>query len=121
MDQLLKQRLEILKEAGEISEEIKSVVIDFAENFERKYSIAMTEENSAMLITHLAMALVRVKNEEKIDEMDEISLNEVKKYDVFNELYEFHKKIEGNLNIVIPESERGFIALHATALINKFK
>lgn len=121
MDQLLLQRLDILKEAGEIDSDIKDAVVDFATGFEKKYEVALTEENASMLITHLAMALSRIRKGDSVDEMDELALNEVKQYDVYQELDVFYKVLEDKLKVAIPESEQGFIALHATALINKLK
>ncbi|GAA0182255.1 PRD domain-containing protein [Clostridium sediminicola] len=120
MEQLLKERLEILKGAEQIGEDIKNAVIDFAEDFEKKYSLTMTEENAAMLITHLAMALARIKKGEKVDEPNEFVLNEVKQTEIYDELPEFYEKIEGKLNLSIPDSEKGFIAIHVCTLMSKF-
>lgn len=121
MEQLLKRRLEILKDAGQISDEIMFALIEFSKNFEKKYSLTMTEENSSMLITHLAMALARIKRREKINEMDELALNEIRQIPIYNELPEFYKKIEEKLQIKIPDSEKGFIAAHVSVLISKCK
>lgn len=118
MDVALKERLEILNGAGEISDEIMDVVTEFVQNFEEKYSFEITEENGAMLITHLAMALARIKRGEEINEMDELALKEIKETPTYNELPEFYKEIEDKLKIKIPDSEKGFIAVHACTLIS---
>ncbi|MBS4538738.1 PRD domain-containing protein [Clostridium sp. D2Q-11] len=119
MDKLLKQRLDILKEAGEISQDIKEATLEFISKFENKYSLEMTEENSSMLVTHLAMALSRIKKGEEIEEMNEMALEEVKQSEIYCELPEFYEAIETKLNIEIPESEKGFLALHACTLVKK--
>lgn len=121
MDQILKQRLDILEMAGEITEAIKNTVISFSESLEEKYSITMDEENGAMLVTHLAMALARIKKGEEVNEMDDFALEEVKQSKIYNELPKFYKAIEKKLDIEIPESEKGFIALHSIVLVNKQK
>jgi len=118
MDIALKERLEILKGAGEISDEIMAVVIEFAQNFEKKYSMEITEENGSMLITHLSMALARIKRGEEINEMDEMALKEVKETPIYDELPEFYKEIEDKLQIKIPDSEKGFIAVHVCTLVS---
>lgn len=118
MDQLLKERLDILKDSGQISEKIKIAVTDFAEEFEKKYILTMTEENSSMLITHLAMALARITNGEEIGEPNEFVLNEVKENKIYDELPKFYKRMEEKLNINIPDSEKGFIAIHACTVIS---
>ncbi|SKC81724.1 PRD domain-containing protein [Maledivibacter halophilus] len=121
MDKPLKERLEILKQAGEISDEIMGVVIEFIKNFEKKYSLEINEENGSMLITHLSMALARIKRGEEIDGMDESVLNEIKQNPIYGELPEFYDEIEKKLQIKIPDSERGFIAAHGSILIDKCK
>lgn len=121
MDQLLTQRLDILMGAGEINQDINTAVKQFAKNLEEKYSLTMTEENSSMLITHLAMALARIVKGEEINKMEEFLLNEVKQNKVYGELPEFYEKIQQTLEIEIPESEKGFIALHVCTLISNIK
>ncbi len=119
MDDLLQERLNILEESEQISGEIKTAVMDFAQDFEKEYSLVLTEENASMLITHLAMALARIKNGEKINEIDELALNEVKQNKLFDELPKFYKSLEEKLNIKIPDSEKGFIVVHACTVISK--
>lgn len=119
MDQLLNQRLDILLDAGEISAEIKMVIMNFVHAFEKKYTLTMTEENASMFITHLAMALARIKRGEGVNPIDEAIINEVKQNKIYNELPQFYDQIEKDLDIVIPESEKGFIALHACTLLAK--
>lgn len=119
MDQNLYLRLDILKEAGEISQEIKEAVLEFINSFESKYRIVITEENGSMLVTHLSMALSRIIRGEQVNPIDDLIFSEVKQSQIYSELPEFYKKIENKLEIEIPESEKGFIALHACTLINK--
>lgn len=119
MDQALMERLDILREAGEISGDIKDTVTAFAENFEKKYSLVMTEENASMLITHVAMALARIIRGEDIGEMDETALEEVSQSRIYNELPAFYQSMEAILHIKLPEAEKGFIALHACTLLMK--
>ncbi|WP_130805844.1 PRD domain-containing protein [Senegalia massiliensis] len=119
MDDLLKQRLELLEQASEIDSDIKNTVIEFADKFEKKYSLEMTEDNSSMLITHLAMALSRIKKGEIVEAMDSLALDEIKQCKIYNDLPEFYNDIEERLNIILPQSEKDFIALHACTLVLK--
>lgn len=121
MDYLLMKRLDILNESDEVDEDIKNAVVNFAEDIEKEYSIVINEENGAMLITHVAMALSRIKRGEKIDSIDEEIFNQVKKTKVYSNMPKFYENIEKNLDIKIPESEKGFIALHLCTLIMKEK
>lgn len=119
MDQILRERLDILKEAGVISDDIRDAVIEFAESFEKKYSLTMTEENASMLITHLAMSLARIKNGEEINGMDELTMDEIRQSKIYGELPEFYGIFEDKLQIRLPESEKGYIALHTCAIMAK--
>ncbi|AOT70363.1 PRD domain-containing protein [Geosporobacter ferrireducens] len=121
MDDLLKQRLDILEESDQISPEIKIAVIDFAQEFEKKYALILTEENGSMLITHLAIALTRIKNGEEINAIDELVLDEVKQSKLYDELPKFYKRLEEQLSIKIPDSEKGFIAAHACTILSKLQ
>lgn len=120
MDQPLKERLDILKQAGEINDEIATTVIEFAQKLEKKYSLKITEENGSMLITHLSMALARIKRGEEISEIDKSTLKEIKETSIYEKLPEFYKEIEEKLQIKIPDSEKGFIAVHVCTLVSKF-
>lgn len=119
MDTLLMQRLSILEDAGEINENIKASILDFTDDLEREYNLELNEDNAAMFITHLAMALARIKNGEKINEIDKSSLTEIKQNPVYNDLPKFYRKFEEKLQFKIPDSEKGFIALHVCTLISK--
>jgi len=119
MDDLLIQRLELLEQAKEIDSDIRNTVIEIASKFESKYSLKMTEDNSAMLITHLAMALSRIKKGEIVEEMDGLALDEIKQCEIYDDLPEFYADIEKRLNIALPQSEKDFIALHACTLVGK--
>ncbi len=121
MDQLLAERLDILEAAGEISGEVRDAVILFAQGFEKKYSLMLTEENAAMLVTHLAMALARIKKGEAVEAMDESSMEEIRQSGIYNELPELYEMLENKLEIRLPDSEKGYIALHACAIAAKLK
>lgn len=119
MDDLLKQRLDILEASDVISPQVRDAVLDFAQEFEKEYSLVLTEKNASMLITHLAMALTRIRNGEKVNEIDKFVLDEAKQNKLYNELPKFYKRLEEKLNIKIPDSEKGYIAVHACAIISK--
>lgn len=120
MDSQLKERISILEMAGETTNEISQTVIMFSERFESKFDIELTEENSSMLITHLAMALARIKKGEAINEIDEMVSNEVRSNEYFSKLGEFFELLEDKLEITVPESEKDYIALHACTIITKY-
>lgn len=119
MDETLNLRLELLENSGEIDSNIRNAVVSFIKNIEDKYSIEVVEENGAMLVTHLAMALSRIKKGEEIDGVDEETFEEVKEMKVYDELPKFYKLMEEQLDIFIPQAEKDYIALHVCTLIKK--
>lgn len=119
MDEMLNLRLELIEKSGEIDFSIRKAVIDFIKNIEKKYSIEVKEENGSMLVTHLAMALSRIKKGEEIESIDEEIFQEVKTMRIYSELPEYYKLLEEQLDISIPQSEKDYIALHVCTLIKK--
>lgn len=119
MDEMLNLRLELLENSGEIDSYTRKAVIGFTKNIEKKYSIEVKEENGVMLVTHLAMALSRIKKGEEIESIDEEIFKEVKTTKMYKELPEYYKLLEEQLDIFIPQNEKDYIALHVCTLIEK--
>lgn len=119
MDEMLLLRVNLLKEAGEIDEEIAQAVINFAKEVEVQFDSKLDEENASMLITHICMALPRIKKGEKINPMNEFALAEVKQCQVYDKVPILVEKLEQELDLVIPESEFGYIALHLCTMEEK--
>ncbi|GAB6088092.1 PRD domain-containing protein [Alkaliphilus crotonatoxidans] len=119
MNTALRDRLTILVEAKEIDQTIASAVVEFIESIEKKYAVEIHEDNGAMLVTHLAMALARIKRHETIEKMDAMILKELQENQVYRDLPEFYQQLEEKLQIKLPDSEKGYIALHLCSLLNK--
>lgn len=117
MNEELKLRLNILLGAGEIDEEIVASVEAFALLLQERYHITLTEENGSMMITHLAMALGRIKRGEEINGMDPAVLEEIKHNKVYQDLPHLYGKLEERLQLTLPESEKGYLALHLCSLL----
>jgi hypothetical protein len=52
-------RLDLLEDSGQISPVARQQTLDFVDAVESSFSVTLDEENGAMLVTHLAMALTR--------------------------------------------------------------
>lgn len=117
MDDMLMLRLNLLVDSGEIDETIKDAVINFIKTIEKDYSIEIIEENGSMLVSHLAMALGRIKRGEEIQSIDEAIFKEVKETKTYRELDKYYSILEKDLNIQIPQVEKDYIALHLCTLI----
>lgn len=112
----LDERLTILKNAGQIDEGIYESILQIISLFDCKYNIKLTEENGAMLITHLSIALQRIKNGACVDQIDESMIGELESNKYFRKSIEAIDEIEKTASVIIPENEKNFIVMHLCAL-----
>lgn len=119
MDWQLKERLKILYEGDQIDRKIKDAVERAIKTIEKKYRIEVNETNGTMLVTHLAMALMRIKKGEKVEGLSPIALEELKKEKEYENCMYFCTKLEEELGFLIPIGEKGYISLYLCNLINQ--
>jgi transcriptional antiterminator len=89
--------------------------------FKDKWSIELTEENGAMLITHLSVALERIKKGGIIEGIDSEVYTEIKNHQEFNKCKQLLKDIIEASCTEIPESEETFIMMHLCTLLQSNK
>ena len=87
----LDMRLDLLKQSKQIDEDIYDKLKDVIVMMLSKYGIVLNEENGAMLITHLSVAPMRIKNNQLVDEVDEEIFKEIKCSEFYNTLNEVIK------------------------------
>lgn len=114
----LNLRLNILKEAGQIDDSIYKNIMDIIELFKNNYGIELTEENGAMLITHLSVALKRIKENQLVETMEEELYSEISSDCNFEQAEKIFSQIEQNIKVEIPHCEKTFIMMHLCALLN---
>lgn len=113
----LKFRLDILKNSEVIDEEIYNKVISLIEHLDKKWEITLTEENGAMFITHLSMALKRIKENENVSNIDETVFEEVLVSDKLNKIKKIYEDIEKNIFVEkLPEEEKKYILVNLLLL-----
>lgn len=116
MDNILKQRLMILEGSGQIQKETTLAIENFVRIVENEFNIEITEENGSMFVTHIAMAISRIIAGEEITPLDDLLLDELKSTPAYESIPSLIKQLEDELDIIIPESEYGYIGLHLGAL-----
>ncbi|RCW61048.1 MULTISPECIES: PRD domain-containing protein [Halanaerobium] len=119
MEQKLNERLEILVQGKQLEPELKVKIVNLLKKFESDFAVEMTSENAAMLVTHLPMALMRIKRGEEVEDLDEAILAELKKEVYYSKCIEFIQKIESETEIEIPSGEKNYLALHFCNLIKQ--
>lgn len=114
----LKIRLDILKDSGQITEDIYYRLVKVINLFKEKNGIELTEENGAMFITHLSSALKRMESNDIVNKMDELMLEEIKKDSNYNKTLEIVDELE-KVTGKFPIEEKDFIEMHICTLLNK--
>lgn len=117
----LDMRLDLLKQANQIDEDIYCNLKEVIEMINQKHGIKLNEENGAMLITHLSVALMRIKNQQLVNNADEEIFNEIKCSEFFNSSNEVIEDIQNVIHMEIPECEKSFILMHLCTLFTNIK
>lgn len=115
----LKMRLDILKEAGQLSEENYINIFKIIEVVESEYNTHLTEENGSMFVTHMVMALSRIERDEAVSSMDEFLIEEIVKNENYEKARVIIKKIEEIIEETLPDNEVPFIGMHLCTLFSK--
>lgn len=111
-------RLNILRDAGQITEKTYNQILKVIALFKEKLGIELKEENGAMFITHLSSALTRIEENKLVENIDEFIFEQVKSdinYKRAVEVTNYLEEILGEL----PRQERDFIEMHICTLLNK--
>ena len=120
----LEERLEILTNSSVIDCDIKESLLKIINVFKNKYNIVLTEENGSILITHLAMALVRIKNNQDIKDINKIDnsvYEEVIESEYFQTANNIYKDLEYISRVSIPENEKKYILVNICVILDNYK
>ena len=70
-------------------------------------------------MTHLAMALQRIKQDSIVNAMDEVVLNEIQKDELFDKVTELTHKVLLTIDVEMPESEVQYLWLHLMTVLKE--
>lgn len=115
----LQTRLEILNSSGAITDCTKKVMLNVIEMFNEKHSIELTEENGAMMVTHLSMAIMRVKNSEPVKTIDEEVFKETLESEHIEKANLIYGDLSEVLDIVLPEDEKKYMLVNICVILEK--
>lgn len=111
-------RLNILRDAGQIDDEIHDNLLKIIDIVKEKWGIELTEENGAMFITHMSIALKRIKENNIVEPMEDFLYEGLKKEKNFEKSEEMVNIFVQEINISIPEEEKSFIVMHLCTLLS---
>lgn len=114
----LQTRLGILCSTGTISNETREVMLNVIKMFQEKYQIILTEENGAMMTTHLSMAITRVKNNEPVKVINEEVYQEILESEFLEKAQEIYKDLENILDVKLPEDEKKYMLVNICTILD---
>ena len=110
-------RIKLLHESGFSTREDYEDLCKIVSIFNEEYNIWLTEENSGIMITHIAAAFSRNKTGEEISPLGIDSWAEIEGLPQFKLADEIIYKIESEITNEISENERKFFFLHICTLL----
>jgi len=112
----LSERLDLFMSSGQISEASYKALLRVIDMFKQQYGLILTEENGAMFITHLSIAGERIKRQEFVEPVDKEIYKEIENDPDFGKAEQVFAFIQQEMNISIPDNEKGYIMLHLCTL-----
>lgn len=115
---MLKQRIEILKSGGVITQQTADFVNAVIDLIQRDYP-RIDADHAAMFTTHLAMAMERIAKGEVVDEMDKFCWEQVQQAPEYPVAREFCEKMLALCPVELPQTEQDFIVLHVCSMMEE--
>jgi transcriptional regulatory protein LevR len=115
----LDKRLNILISGDVVTEDIGWTMRRVIERFNSRWRIELNEENGGRMITHLAMALMRIQQQEEVNPMEEEHFDEFKSSEYFALALEMTDDICGWTPLDLPESERRYLDIYICLLLDE--
>ncbi len=113
----LVERLTILMESGQISKQTINRLLEVLSYLKYQKNIELTEDNGSMFITHLAIALERIKKSESLPAMDSEMLSQLMDDCNYNEAELLFNDIQAIVTTSISPEEKTYIMLHLCILL----
>ena len=112
------QRLRILRDGNVISPEVEAKVRRVITRFKEHWHIELTEENGSRMITHLAMALMRIEKGEEIQSPDFDILEEFREHAVFPLSQKILEDLISFTPMKLPDSEKNYIIVNICVILD---
>ena len=109
-------RIRLLSDAEQISPAEADGLTAMLKMFAEKWHIELNEDNAGMFITHLAIALKRMRENDTIQALDCAIIDEIQASVAYPQSVTAMNEIESLFNVNLSDSEKGYIYLH----LNKY-
>jgi transcriptional regulatory protein LevR len=114
----LDERLNILVSGNVITQDAARSVRRVIDRFSSGWQIELTEENGGRMVTHLAMALMRIKQNKEIRAPEEDHFDEFKSSEYFSRSVEIVDDICRWTPLELPEAERQYLIINICLILD---
>ncbi|MCL2831795.1 MAG: PRD domain-containing protein [Treponema sp.] len=112
------ERLHILLTGNVISAEVETTVRRVIERLQDCWQIQLTEENGGRMVTHLAMALMRIERGEEIRAPEKDILEEFENLDIFPVSQTIVQDLIDWTPMNLPKAEQDYLTVNICLLLN---
>jgi transcriptional antiterminator len=110
-------RLDLLVGSGQVTSEARELAGEFVGRVEREFGVTLTEDNGALMVTHLAMSVTRLLNGEPAPDVPPGLAEELAGYPrETGFVREAAAGLAAGTGHELPEAEVLFLAAHLCAL-----
>lgn len=113
------ERLDILAEAELIDQEAYDKVKKIISEVTEEFSLDLNTESGQMFITHVSMAIMRIKNNEATTNVENAVYEEVKESENFENALKFAEIIERIIEHDIPRNEKEYLVINGCLLMEQ--
>ena len=113
------ERLKILRSGEVISPEVEALVRRVISRFSERWSITLTEESGGRMVTHLAMALMRIGRNEEIAGPETDLLEEFRDLAVFPNSVEIVEDLIAWVPVDLPKTEKDYMIVNVCLILDE--
>ena len=113
------ERLGILRNGNVISSMVEASVRNVISRLQERWQLSITEENGGRMVTHLAMALMRIDRGEDIAAPADDVLAEFCELPVFEKSVEIVDDLIAWTPMTLPKAEKDYMIVNICLLLDK--
>jgi transcriptional regulatory protein LevR len=113
----LDERLKILVSGQVISEDVDQAVRRVIERLRARWGIDLTEENGGRMVTHLAMALMRIRQKKELKPLEADHFDEFKSSECFSRSAGICDDLCAWTPLELPEAERQYLVINICLIL----
>ena len=113
------ERLDILVEAELIDQETYEKVKRIMNEVSEEFTLDLSTESGQMFITHVSMAIMRIKNNEATTDVENTIFEEIKESENFENALRFAEIIENIIEHEIPKNEKEYLVINGCLLMEQ--